>query len=110
MLCGATGGSRIPTRILVRWIRGWTADADQTVTNMKTMKNIKKISWFELSQNRNAIHLLEKNIHKVNWFVLSKNPNAIPILEKNLDRVDWPMLSLNPNAMPLLEKNQEKIF
>ena len=77
--------------------------------NMKTMKSIKKISWFELSQNPNAIHLLEKNIHKVNWFLLSKNPNAISILEKNLEFVDWPMFSLNPNAMPIIEKNQERI-
>ena len=53
---------------------------DWIENNMKTIENITKISWFELSQNRNAIHLLEKNIHKVNWFVLSKNQNAIPIL------------------------------
>jgi hypothetical protein len=29
--------------------------------------------------------------------MLSQNPNAIPILEKNLDKVDWRQLSENPN-------------
>jgi hypothetical protein len=36
--------------------------------------------------------------------VLSENPNAIPILEKNLDIVDWDILSANPNVNLLLSK------
>jgi len=36
-------------------------------------------------------------IDKVDWTTLSENPNAIPILEKNLDKVDWTQLSENPN-------------
>jgi len=31
---------------------------------------------------------LEKNLDKVNWGLLSENRNAIPILKKNLDKVD----------------------
>ena len=38
----------------------------------------------------------------MNWWYLSENPNAIPILEKNLDKVDWCALSKNPNAIHLL--------
>jgi hypothetical protein len=33
-----------------------------------------------LSQNPNAIHILEKNIDQINWFWLSENPNAIHLL------------------------------
>ena len=71
-----------------------------------------------LSENPNAIHILEKNLDstylenrkirtKVNWNWLSSNPNAIHILEKNLDKVDWDELSENPNIFKL---NTEKIF
>ena len=28
-------------------------------------------------------------IDKVSWYALSTNPNAIHILEKNLDKVSW---------------------
>jgi hypothetical protein len=38
----------------------------------------------------------------VNWEALSENLNAIPILEKNLDKVDWDALSYNPNVIHLL--------
>jgi hypothetical protein len=41
-----------------------------------------KISWWNLSFNLNAIHLLEKNPMKINWTGLSLNPNAIHLLEK----------------------------
>jgi hypothetical protein len=37
-------------------------------------------------------------IDKVYWYVLSENPNAIHILEKNLNKVDWYELSKNHNA------------
>ena len=50
-----------------------------------------------LSQNPNAIHLLEKNIDKINWTYLSYNPNAIHLLEKNIDKINWSRLSNNPN-------------
>ena len=72
-------------------------------------KNLANVDWNWLSYNPNAIHLLEKNLGKVNWFNLSGNPNAIHILEKNLDKVDWEWLSLNPNAIHLLEKNLDKV-
>jgi hypothetical protein len=30
-----------------------------------------------------------KIINKMNWTLLSENPNAIHILEQNLDKIDW---------------------
>jgi hypothetical protein len=49
------------------------------------------------------------NPDKINWYMLSQNPNAIHMLEKNQDRIDWGMLSQNPNAIHMLEKNQDRI-
>ena len=34
---------------------------------------------------------------KVNWEWLSENPNAIHLLEQNTDKVDWDTLSKNPS-------------
>ena len=62
-----------------------------------------------LTENPNAIHILEKNPDKINWWRLSKNPNAIHILENNLDKIHWISLSENPNAIHILEKNPDKI-
>ena len=45
--------------------------------------------WHWLSQNPNAIHLLEQNLDNVEWNCLSGNPNAIHLLEQNLDKVNW---------------------
>ena len=60
-----------------------------------------------------TIDLLEKNSYGrytiIAWCQLSQNPNAISILEKNQNRICWEMLSHNPNAIHLLEKNQDKI-
>ena len=69
-----------------------------------------KLHWAVLSQNPNAIHLLEKNLDKVDWYVLSLNPNAIHLLENNLDKVSWFQLSQNPNAIHLLEQNLDKVY
>lgn len=57
------------------------------------------INWENLSNNPNAIPILEANINKIKWNALSANENSIHILEKNLDKVDWNSLSLNPNAI-----------
>jgi len=62
-----------------------------------------------LSENINALCILEEYPEKINWFRLSSNPNAIHILEKNLDKVDWRNLSRNHRAIELLEQNQDKI-
>ena len=68
----------------------------------------KKVYWPWLSENPNAIHILEKKLDKVVWYLLSENPNAIHMLEKNLDKVDWSDLYQNPNAIHILEQNLDK--
>jgi hypothetical protein len=37
----------------------------------------------------------------VDWECLSENLNAIHILEKNLDKVDWSILSTNPSIFQI---------
>ena len=48
-----------------------------------------KINWIWLSENPNAINLLEQNLDKIIWQYLSGNPNAIHLLEQNLYKIDW---------------------
>ncbi len=62
-----------------------------------------------LSENPNAIHILEKHLDKVEWWFLSRNENAIHILEKNIDKINWPCLSCNKNVISILEKNLDKV-
>ena len=45
-----------------------------------------------------------ENLDKINWAVLSNNPNALHILEQNVDKIEWMDLSANPNAIHLLQK------
>ena len=59
--------------------------------------DIDQISWMWLSENPNAIQLLEKNFDKIDWGWLSRNPNAIHLLERNLDKINWKWLSKNPS-------------
>ncbi len=61
-----------------------------------------KLNWNALSQNPNAIHLLEKYPEKIYWKWLSYNPNAIHLLEKYPEKVEWEYLLWNPNAVYLL--------
>jgi hypothetical protein len=68
-----------------------------------------KINWEGMSQNPNAIYLLEQYPNKINWRYISLNTNAIHIIRKNLDKIDWDLLSKNSNAIQILEENMEKI-
>jgi hypothetical protein len=72
------------------------------------VNNNVKCKW--LSQNPNAIPILEKNMDKIYWTQLSANPNAIHILEQHLDKVNYEWLSKNPNAIHIFEKNTNKVF
>jgi hypothetical protein len=67
------------------------------------------LDWDWLSENPNAIQLLEQNMDKIDWDALSENPNAIHLLEQNMDKIDWVYLSTNPNAIHLLKQNMDKI-
>jgi hypothetical protein len=71
--------------------------------------NEDKINWRRLSLNTGAIDLLSRNLDKVHWDLLSSNPNTIHILEQNPDKIDWQRLSSNPNAIHLIEANQDKV-
>jgi hypothetical protein len=59
-----------------------------------------------LSQNPNAIDLLERNKELIDWDGLSRNQNAIDLLEKNKELIDWTGLARNPNpnAIHLIEE------
>jgi len=47
------------------------------------------------------------NKKKLNWYYLSKNPNAIDLLKDNQNKIDWSSLSANPNAIDLLKERIE---
>ena len=59
--------------------------------------DVNKLNWYSLSQNPNAIYLLEQNQDKINWDYLSLNKNAIHLLKQNQDKIDWFDLSDNPS-------------
>lgn len=68
-----------------------------------------KINWMYLSNNQNAIKILEANQSKIVWSALSNNPKAIKILEDNQEKIVWEVLSSNPEAIKLLKANPQKI-
>jgi hypothetical protein len=83
--------------------------------------NPDKLDWFWLSDNPEAISLLEAKIkeppivnkkkysydyhNKIVWEFISGNPGAIPLLEKYPDKIVWKHLSKNPNIMDLFNYN-----
>ena len=81
------------------------------IYKLKDWININQLNWNSLSENSNAIHLLEQNPDKINWFHLSENCNddVIKLLEQNPDKINWFHLSRNRNAIKLLEQNPDKI-
>ena len=74
-----------------------------------------KLNWYALSEslNPNVISLLEKYPEKISWFWLSKNPNAMHILEKNqqkLDRSSWSFISDNPSMFEIDYKTMTNLM
>ena len=52
-----------------------------------------------------------KYLDEVSWFRLSGNPNAIHLLENNLDKLSWKWLSTNPNIFKIIcEYDYEKMI
>ncbi len=93
---------------------------------LEDLPDSKKIEWYNLSENPNAIELLRENKKSINWWTLSENPNAIELLSEKIKqemkmnvkylnklddtkKIDWVYLSGNPNAIELLSANQDKI-
>lgn len=54
------------------------------------------IDVFEYFYENNMIPQEELSHSKL-WFILSNNPNAMSILEKNQDKIDWSAISFNPS-------------
>jgi hypothetical protein len=73
--------------------------------------NKDKIDRYNLLLNENAIELIEEFIYEEEYEIesFSLNPNAIKILEDNERLINWNLLSANPNAIRLLKENPEKI-
>ena len=69
------------------------------------------ICWYSISKNSNAYDLIYDNIDKVSWTALccNTNPKIIGILEQNISYIDWINLSANPSAIHILEQYPHKI-
>jgi hypothetical protein len=74
-------------------------------------EHIEFIHWdsFCLNESPKAIEIIMRHPEKINWLSLSSNPSAIKILEDNLDKIDYWGLSFNYNAIHLIEQFPEKI-
>ena len=73
------------------------------------MENIYYNRITELLKDRVKLSNIKPETHNaIDWISLSNNPNAISLLEKNLDKINWKLLSCNPNAISILEKNLDK--
>ena len=86
---------------------------------LSLQNNKKYIKWDQLSKNTNskALELLKAEImvrpynSKIDWFALSQNPDAIEILDANRDKIEWPDFSgnTNPKAIQIIKENQAYI-
>jgi hypothetical protein len=71
-----------------------------------------KIYWHGLSDNPNALSILEKYPHKIDWIHASMNPAIVPFLEKNIDKIVWPYMcndEMTTEVVELLEKHVDKL-
>jgi len=64
-----------------------------------------------LSQNENAIDLLEQYIEFVDWdsLCLNESPKAMELIMRYPEKINWLSLSSNPSAIKILEANPDKI-
>lgn len=113
----------IPGKPILK-LRDWIPQEEMDFTHLSQNENaidlleanMDKINWFSLALNAGAAHLLEANIQMFDvdcavyfWKRLSINPSAIRLLEQNLKHVNWSRLSKNPAAVHLLHKYPQKI-
>lgn len=90
------------------------------------LEDCEKINWSSLSENPEAIKLLEENRHKIVWLNLSSNhsPKAIKLLQDQVEyenglskaqyaklsnKISWRFLSSNPIAIDILAVNNNRI-
>ncbi len=78
---------------------------------LKDWVDPKRLDYYTLASNENALFLLENNLDKINWQEFCKNMNdyVIEILKKNKEKINYQSLSSNPCARQLLLENFEKI-
>jgi hypothetical protein len=62
-----------------------------------------------ISEQPEALHILQSNPDKICWDGLSANTAACEWLETNIDKIYWSMLSKNPAAIHLLKQYPDKI-
>jgi len=79
-------------------------------------ENKKYIVWSQLSKNKNSKALelvkaelmVKPNNPDIDWYTLSENPDAIEILDAHRDKIEWPDFSgnTNPKAIQIIKENQ----
>ena len=52
---------------------------NKPIWKLKDWIHIEKLEWYLLSENPNAVNLLEKNQDKINWRAFSRNPAIFKI-------------------------------
>ena len=80
---------------------------------LKTCLEPKRIQWWKLVSNRNAIPFIEKHINILDNECLKKlsiNPFAVDMLENHIDKIIWNEFVNNPNAIHVIEKNLDLCF
>ena len=61
------------------WLLSATEIVDLLNEYPEEIKNLNADSWYELSGNPAAIHILEENLDKVHWGRLSGNPSLVKV-------------------------------
>ena len=70
-----------------------------------------RICWVALCDNKSpfAIELIKSNMSHIYWATLSENPYALDLLQSYPELIDWNRLCMNPAAIDLIESNMDKI-
>ena len=101
-------------------------EKDMPSSEYELLEDTEKINWGSLSENPEAIKLLEENIDKIVWLNLSSNhsPKAIKLLKDQVEyenglskaqyaklsnKISWLFLSSNPIAIEILAVNNNRI-
>ena len=68
-------------------------------------QNTDKIDFYWFASNTSGVELITKLIHShynlIEWYLLSENINAVPLLQQHPDKIYWPSFSANPNIFTI---------
>ena len=76
---------------------------------------LENVIWSQLSDNKNAVRLLEENKDKIDWSTIIYNEEAIDLIEENLDKIlvdeELELYDVcdNKNTVRIMEANIEKL-